>query len=111
MTRRGQRWVVNDLDGNPIYLTDERWQHIKDDINHPEMAAFEEHLKRTIRLGKRQQELLNPRKYRYRLRFDDLPDDFTHLVAIVLMGFDIDEQGKMIANNFVATAYLIHVDM
>jgi hypothetical protein len=35
-----------------------------------------------------------------------LPDDFNHVVAIALFGFDVNEQGETIPNNFVATAFL-----
>ena len=59
--------------------------------------------------GQRRQEPLNPRKYRYVHPFDDLPDDFTHVVAIAMFGFDVNDQGDTIPNNFVATAFLKHV--
>lgn len=52
---------------------------------------------------------MNPRKYRYAYPFNDLPDEFNHVVAIVLFGFDVDEQGATIPNNFVATAFLKHI--
>ena len=65
MDDSGKRWTVNDRDGNPIYLTDERWRHITNAENHPEMLGFEEDLKTALRQGRRTQEPLNPRKYRY----------------------------------------------
>lgn len=61
----GRRWTVYDRDGNPIYLTEERWQHIVGEENHAELTGYEEHLKLSIQRGRRQQEPLNPRKYRY----------------------------------------------
>jgi hypothetical protein len=61
----GKRWTVQDRDGNAIYLPEERWQHIVEAHNHPEMADDEGHLKTTIQQGRRRQEPLNPRKYRY----------------------------------------------
>lgn len=74
------RWRIQDRHGNEIYLSQERWEHIIDLVNRPEMARFEEHLKRTICLGRRQQDSLNPQKYRYVLEFDDLEaDNFTSL--------------------------------
>jgi len=109
MTDLGKRWTVQDRDGNPIYLTEERWQHITDAGNHPEMTDFEGHLKMTIQKGRRKQEPLNPRKYRYAQEFDDLPDDFNHVVALALFGIDIDERGEARPNNFVATAFLKHI--
>ena len=44
----GRRWTVYDRFGNAIYLTEERWEHITEPINHPEMAEYEEELKETI---------------------------------------------------------------
>jgi len=105
----GKRWTVQDRDGNPIYLTQERWEHIVGPTNHPEMADYEEHLITAIQRGRRRQEPLNPRKYRYAYPFDDLPDDSNHIVAIVLFGFDVDQQGKTVPNNYVATAFFKHI--
>ena len=99
MTFSGKRWTIYDRDQNPIYMTEERWQHIVDPNNHPEVSDYEGHLQTTIRRGQKQQEVLNPRKYRYVYHFDDLPDDFNHTVVIVLYGFTIDEQGKATPNN------------
>jgi hypothetical protein len=105
----GIRWTVRDRYGNEIYLTEERWAHIIADTNHPEMDLYEDYLRTTIRKGRRRQEPLNPRKYRYYYAFDDLPDDVNHIIAIVLFGFDIDEHGQTIPNNFVATAFFKHI--
>jgi hypothetical protein len=109
MNGSGKRWTVQDRDGNPIYLTEERWKHITDPMNHPEVADYEEHLKTAIMKGRRHQEPLNPRKYRYSYPFDDLPDDSTHIVVIVLFGFDVDEHGQTIPNNFISTAFFKHI--
>jgi hypothetical protein len=105
----GKRWTVQDRHGNAIYLTEERWAHVVDALNHPEVAPFEEHIKATLRKGRRRQEPLNPRKYRYSFPFDDLPGDNTHVVVIVLFGFSIDDQVGAVPNNFVATAFLKHI--
>ena len=59
MTAR-RRWTVRNRGGREIYLTNERWEHIIDPPNHPEMSAYEEQLKETIRSGTRQQDPLNP---------------------------------------------------
>ena len=109
MTDSGKRWTVQDRDGNPIYLAGERWQHIVEADNHPEMADYEDHLRATLRQGRRRQEPLNPRKYRYMQRFDDLPPGFNHIVGIVLFGFDVNAQGETVPNNFIATAFLKHM--
>jgi hypothetical protein len=109
MASSGKRWTVQDRDSNPIYLTEERWKHIVEANNHPEMADYEDHLMTTIRQGRRRQEPLNPRKYRYAQPFDDLPAGFNHVVGIVLLGFDVNAQGETVPNNFIATAFLTHI--
>ncbi|MCI0697218.1 hypothetical protein L0337_35095 [candidate division KSB1 bacterium] len=111
MTNFGKRWTVYDRDGNIIYLTEERWAHIIDPMNHPEMLDYEEHLKTTVRKGRRRQEPLNPRKYRYVQPFDDLPEGMNHVVAIVLFGFEVNAQGETIPNNFIATAFFKHINL
>lgn len=101
----GRRWTIQDRYGNEIYLTQERWAHIIESINHPEMADCEEQLKETIRRGTRKQDSRNPRKYRYIKNFDALAEGNTHIVAIVLFGFIIDDQGNPAFNNFITTAF------
>ncbi len=101
----GKRWTTQDRDGNDIYLTHERWDHITESVNHPEMAEYEEHLKETIQTGRRKQDLLNPQKYRYTRTFDDLAQDNTHIVAIVLFRFSQDASGSPVPNNYIVTAY------
>lgn len=100
----GKRWTVQDRNGNNIYLTEERWKHIVQPINHPEMASYEEHLKETLKSGRRRQDPLNPRKYRYTKAFDDLAQYNTHIVVIVLFGFGQDGE-EIVPNNYVVTAY------
>jgi hypothetical protein len=102
---RGRWWTVRDRHGNEIYLTQERWEHIIEPINHPEMAFYEEYLQETIRPGRRKQDPLNPQKYRYTQAFDDLAADNTHIVAVVLFRFSESETGKPIRNNYIVTAY------
>jgi hypothetical protein len=101
----GERWSVCDRHGNTIYLTEERWEHIVDPINHPEMLDYEEELKETIQTGIRRQDVLNPQKYRYSESFDNLVEDNTHIIAIVLFRFREDVARKPEANNYVVTAY------
>ena len=100
-----KRWTVRDHYGNTIYLTDERWEHIIEPINHPEMFNYERELQETLRIGKRKQDSLNPQKYRYSKAFAHLVDDNTHIVAIVLCRFREDAAGKPVTNNYVVTAY------
>ncbi len=101
-----RRWTTRDRYGNEVYLTQERWQHIVEDINHPELEDYEDYLLDTIQTGRRKQDTLNPQKYRYSRSFDDLPEDNTHIVAIVLFRFSEDEQGRPIPNNYIVTAYM-----
>jgi hypothetical protein len=107
MDDSGKRWTVQDRDGNPIYLTEERWGHIV--ANHPEVEPYEDQLRTTIQRGKRRQEPLNQRKYRYAMSFRDLPESFNHIVVIVLFGFVVDVHGESQPNNWVATAFLKHI--
>ena len=99
-----KRWTITDKHGDQIYLTQERWEHITEPFNHPEMAHYEEGLKETIWLGQRKQDSLNPRKYRYLMKFDALAEDNTHIVAIVLFRFR-EQAGEVIANDYIVTAY------
>ena len=101
----GKKWVVQDRYGYTIYLTYERWEHIINPANHPEMKDYSDHLKETIRTGRKSQDPLDPRKYRYVKYFEDLFDDNNHIVAIVLFKFDVDEDGNTAENNFILTAY------
>lgn len=101
----GQRWIVRDRYSNDIYLTEERWEHIIDPENHPEMELCEEHLRETIRAGRRTQDPLNPQKYRYSKAFDDLVEGNTHIIAIVLCRFKEGKDGQPVPNNYIVTAY------
>lgn len=104
--RAGRRWSIRDRYGNTIYLTHERWEHIAAPTNHPEMALHEEQLKETLQSGHRRQNALNPQKYRYIKAFDALPEDNTHIVAIVLFRFSRSDDGTPVPNNYIVTAYM-----
>ena len=99
------RWRVQDRYGNSIYLTQERWEHIIDPLNHPEMEGYEEELKETVQSGARKQDSLNPQKYRYSKEFENLPAGNTHIVAIVLFRLQERGVGEIESNNFIVTAY------
>ncbi len=101
----GRRWSVRDRQNHEIYLTEERWNHIIDACNHPEMEAYEEYMKDTLRKGRRAQDGLNPQKYRYSRAFDNLVEENTHIVVIVLFRFDDDVSGSSMPNNYIVTAY------
>ncbi len=97
----GRRWVERDRLGNEIYLTEERWEHIVNPANHPEMFEYENEFRETIRFGNRKQEMLNPSKYRYSKAFENLTASNTHIVAIVVFRLSED----LSPNNFIVTAY------
>lgn len=100
----GKRWTVRDRRGHPIYLSEERWQHIVEPERHPEMLEYEEELQLTLRTGTRTQDSLDPAKFYYLKAFGDLPDANSHIVAVVKFGFVVAE-GKSVPNNFIVTAY------
>ena len=105
MVDSGKRWTVQDCDGNSIYLTEERWRHIIAAENHPEMAGYEHELTQTIQRGSRNQDSLNPRKYRYIQSIGNLPLGNTHIVAIVLFTFRENKTGQPEPNYYIVTAY------
>lgn len=74
----GKLWTQRDRFGNEIYLTHERWAHIIDPDNHPEVAPFFDYVLETIRLGRRRQDSYSPNGYQYYRSFVNLPDDNTH---------------------------------
>ena len=101
----GRRWVVRDRYGNNIYLTDERWEHITEPGNHPEMFLSNAPRRQTIQSGRRNQDSLNPQKYRYVKAFNDLAEGNTHIIAIALFGFSGGPGREPVANNYIVTAY------
>jgi hypothetical protein len=104
-TMDGIRWTVQDRNGYQVYLTQERWEHILEPTNHPEMEEYEEELKLTIQQGLRRQDVINPQKYLYSMMFGGLGDDNTHIVAITLFRFRENSSGRPTANNYIVTAY------
>ncbi len=99
------RWIEQDRLGNEIYLTEERWEHIVSPTNHPKMLNYEDELREAIRSGHRKQDMLNPQKYRYSKQLDNLTAKNTHIIAVVFLRFTEDENGELLANNFIVTAY------
>ena len=59
----------------------------------------------TIKQARRKQDMLNPQKYRYSMAFDDLVEDNTHIVAIVLFRYQVGQAGEPVQNNYIVTAY------
>jgi hypothetical protein len=101
----GVRWSVQDRLGHLVYITEERWQHIIDTANHPEMDDFEDELQETIKHGHRKQDRTHPRKFRYSKGFDHLFEDNDHIVAIVLFRFREFDQTQIAPNNYIVTAF------
>ena len=93
------RVQVTDVTGHPIYLTDERWQHICDE--HPEMEPYEEKILETLRLGRRFEGSIRPDVFPYYRAYADLPYVNTTIVVVVRFGFLADGS----PNSFVLTAY------
>ncbi len=96
------RETVRDRWDNPIYLTDERWEHILE--FHEEMIDFRDELSTTLRQGRRRQDSLDPSVYTYFHPFDYLPGGNTHIIVIVKFS-SRSANGTEEANNFVLTAY------
>ena len=94
--------IVHDRWGNPIYLTDERWEHILE--FHEEMIDFRDELSIALKQGRRRQDPLDPSVYTYFHSFDYLPGANTHIIVIVKFS-SRSTNGIEEANNFVLTAY------
>ena len=101
----GKLWTQRDRFGNDIYLTYERWAHITDPDNHPEVEPYFDYVRETIRLGRRRQDPYDPNGHQYYRAFPDLPDDNTHLVVCVRFRWRTDPDGTVWEEKFVTTAY------
>ena len=106
----GKLWTTRDRFGNEIYLTTERWAHIVDPDNHPEVEPFFDLLAETIRLGRRRQDPYDPRGYQYYRAFPALPDENTHMVICVRLRWNTDPDGTMREQKFVTTAYFTYLE-
>ncbi len=96
--------IIRDKDGNEIYITGERWEHIYE--RHPEINGYEEHVLRTLRFGKRRQQPLEPNVYKYFAYYNNLPENNTEIIVVVKFSQKVTEFGQEKANNFVITAYM-----
>lgn len=101
----GKLWVQRDHFGNEIYLAQERWQHIIDADNHPEVEPYFDYVAETIRRGRRRQDPYDSKGYRYYLAFPDLPDGNNHLVVCVRFRWSSMPDGTLREEKFVTTAY------
>ncbi|MCW5849274.1 MAG: hypothetical protein KIT87_04260 [Anaerolineae bacterium] len=100
-------WEVHDRDGRPIYMTSERWQHALE--KRPWLAPYLDDVLATIRRGRRHQDPLNPRKYKYYAAWDALRPEFNHLVVIVLFGERLDQMGRTVPNNYVTNVWAVFI--
>ena len=97
MPRQGKAWTVQDRQGDRVYLTWERWEHIL--LHHPDMSPFLEEIRRTVQEARRRQDALSPYKYFYRLVYDYLTEGFEVVVVVVAVNPTTQDR-------FVLTAYL-----
>lgn len=101
----GKLWTQHDRFGNEIYLTAERWAHIVDSENHPEVEPHFNLLAETIRLGRRRQDAYDPKSYQYYRAYPHLPDGNTHLIVCVRFRWHAAQVGALQEEKFVTTAY------
>lgn len=101
----GQLWSQPDRFGNSVYITEERWRHIIDPDNHPEIEPHFERIRETIQNGRRRQDPLDPQSWQYYYPFDNLPDDNSHLVVCVRLRIVDEPDGGSHEERFVTTAY------
>ena len=102
-----ERWVLHDRYGNQIYMTEERWQHALE--KRPWLSAYLENVLATIRQGRRQQDPLNQRKYKYYLPCYELMPEFNHLVVVVLFEQKSDRTGQVILNNYITNVWAVFI--
>ena len=101
----GKIWTVRDRYGNDIYLSAERWRHVIDPDNHPEMMPYLDAVAATVQQGRRRQDVYDPNSYQYFHPFPDLPDKNSHVVVCVRFRWSIAADGSMNEEKFVTTAY------
>jgi len=101
------RWEVYDRYGNKIYMTVERWSHAQE--KRPWLGYYLNDVLQTVRRGRRQQDPLNPHKYKYYWPFAKLEPEYNHLVVVVLFERRSDEMGRTIANNYVVNVWAVYL--
>jgi hypothetical protein len=98
-------YAQRDRFGNEVYLTRERWAHITDLENHPEVEPYFDYVAETIHLGRRRQDPFDPNAYRYYRSYPNLPDNNTHLIVCVRFRWYTDRDGTVHEEKFVTTAF------
>lgn len=107
MAMMDEVWEVYDRYGNKIYMTAERWNHALE--KRPWLADLFADTLDTLRHGRRQQDPLNPQKYKYYRPCPDLEPEYNHIVAIVLFKTKTNEAGQTVANNYVVNVWAVYV--
>lgn len=100
-------WEMYDRYGNKIYMTAERWSHALE--KRPWLTDWFDQVLDTVRRGRRQQDPLNPQKYKYYWPVPGLEPDYNHLVAVVLFTKQIDAEGREISNNYVVNVWAVYI--
>lgn len=101
-----KKWTVRDRRGNEIYLTEERWDHIR--TYHPVLKGRLEDVLDTIRNGRHKQKPLTPNEYKYFKRCDTLPPHYNAIIVVVAFTWQ-KQDGTVVSNNFVKTAWEVYV--
>ena len=86
-------------------MTSERWFHAL--ASRPWLAGYLDEVLTTLRQGRRKQDGLNPRKYKYYWPCDDLLPDYNHLVVVVLFGEMATANGQVEPNNYVVNVWAV----
>ena len=102
-----QRREVRDRYGNQIYLSSERWEHAVE--QRPWLAGHREDVLQALRHGRRRQDPLDSRKYKYYWPCNDLLPEYSHLVVVVRFGEAVDATGRSIPNNYVLTIWSVFI--
>ena len=102
-----RRWQVRDRYGNSIYMTAKRWNHAL--ASRPWLGEFLNQALETVRQGRRQQDPLNPRKYKYYRGYDELLPDYNHLVVVVLFAEQENDVGETVPNNYVTNVWAVYL--
>ncbi len=92
---------LTDRYGHTIYMTEERWRHVK---RHDGMSEALPKILSTLRTSKRRQDEPFSNVFRYEKSFPRLPFGYKSVVVVVKFEHDFFDAAK--ENNFVLTAYM-----
>lgn len=98
-----RRWFVRDRAGREIYLTEEQWEHIV--ARHRELRDHLDDVLATVRHGRRRQQSHDPQAYVYYRPCDTLHLLFNGILVVVVFRFEWQEDGTLLPNNFIVTAW------